>query len=164
MVLLPELGKKGSAGALREVGNGWLGARAAKAQGGVAGALNLAREQVGERTWGSRASSPASSCEQRKRRLQVWDGGQDWMRTPSTRPSLGDINQASSCVPAMPMATWGSRGAGQGRGALFPKGKYGSVFLSPSSLFTKLLFILFKNSEIYQNKKCATQNLLQHSF
>jgi hypothetical protein len=50
-VLLSELGKKDSAGALRGVGDGWLGARTAKAQGGVAGALNLAREQVGERTW-----------------------------------------------------------------------------------------------------------------
>jgi hypothetical protein len=83
---------------------------------------------------------------------------------PSTRPSHGDSNQASSCVPAMPMATWGSRGAGQGHGALFPKEKYCSVSLSPSSLFTKLLFILCKHSEIYQNKKCAAPNLLQHSF
>jgi hypothetical protein len=38
------------------------------------------------------------------------------------------------------------------------------AFLSSPFLFLKLLFILYKNSKIYQSKKCAAQNCLQHSF
>jgi hypothetical protein len=90
-------------------------------------------------------------------------GNWRWWRMPSTRPYHGDFNQAGSCVSAMLEVTWGSNATEQGRRALLPLVMYCSILILPF-LFPKLLFILYKNSEIYQSKKCAAQNCLQHSF